>query len=289
MVVEERCRLCGVTAQLRESHVIPAFVIRWLKETSGTRYLATVANPNRRLQDLPRRRLLCPICERRVGDGETLFAQRLFHRYHSGNTSFPYDRWLATFAVSLAWRTAVVTGPEVLPRWPQYVDAMNEAIEAWAEFLLGVRQDTKPYRHNLFFNPEGMESTFLVPSKTPWYLLRAVDATVVMSPRGMAVYTRLPGMFFWSSVLPPDPGGWKRTKISRHGTLGVRDQRIEEPGVGEFILGRIQAVQDSMSEVSANKARSNAKSVLKDPVRTVRSLSTRAHLEEQRLSKGPKR
>ena len=32
-------RLCGETKELQESHILPGFVYRWLKETSATGYL----------------------------------------------------------------------------------------------------------------------------------------------------------------------------------------------------------------------------------------------------------
>src|SRR5437870_2270301 len=52
------CRLCGKEGGLRESHVIPVFVGRWIKDTSATgdmRYLV----PDRRAEDFQKVRLLC--------------------------------------------------------------------------------------------------------------------------------------------------------------------------------------------------------------------------------------
>src|SRR3546814_6050943 len=51
------CAFCDSDEPLRESHVLPAFVFRWLRGRSGTGHMRNTDNPNRRVQDglkLPR-------------------------------------------------------------------------------------------------------------------------------------------------------------------------------------------------------------------------------------------
>src|SRR4051794_40464467 len=43
-----QCRLCGRTAELQESHIIPKFVIRQLKNSSGGGMLRSGKDPNLR-------------------------------------------------------------------------------------------------------------------------------------------------------------------------------------------------------------------------------------------------
>jgi hypothetical protein len=45
------CRLCGEMKELQESHILPGFVYRWMKETSATGYLRFAQQPNLRVQD----------------------------------------------------------------------------------------------------------------------------------------------------------------------------------------------------------------------------------------------
>ena len=59
------CGLCGNLAELRDSHIVPAFVARWIKDTSATGFLRGFHQPNRRVQDFPTKRLLCEGCEQR--------------------------------------------------------------------------------------------------------------------------------------------------------------------------------------------------------------------------------
>jgi hypothetical protein len=50
-VPKGRCRLCGVESELQLSHVLPAFEIRWLRESSGSGHIRTAMSPNLRVQD----------------------------------------------------------------------------------------------------------------------------------------------------------------------------------------------------------------------------------------------
>jgi len=49
--MEGSCRLCSRARELQLSHIVPAFVYRWLKDLSGTGFLRFGKNPNRREQD----------------------------------------------------------------------------------------------------------------------------------------------------------------------------------------------------------------------------------------------
>jgi len=105
----EECKLCGNHAKLTESHVIPKFVINWLKQTSATGYIRQGINPNLRKQDLAKLKLLCAVCETRFSRWEKRFAEDIFIPYQTRRQqSFRYDQWLLLFVVSLAWRTVIV-------------------------------------------------------------------------------------------------------------------------------------------------------------------------------------
>ena len=61
------CRLCYCDAELQESHVIPAFVFRWLRETGPTPHMRISDEPNRRVQDGLKYPWLCRDCEQMLG------------------------------------------------------------------------------------------------------------------------------------------------------------------------------------------------------------------------------
>jgi hypothetical protein len=99
------CALCREKAELRQSHIVPAFVYRWLKETSVTGYLRAGQNPRRRVQDGLKRHLLCARCEARFSAWETAFATKIFHPYIADHKlTARYGDWMLKFCVSLSWR-----------------------------------------------------------------------------------------------------------------------------------------------------------------------------------------
>jgi hypothetical protein len=87
-VESEACALCRADAPLRDSHIVPAFVARWIKETSATGYLRSYMVPNRRAQDFETKKLLCHDCEQRFSAAEDQFARDLFRPYHEGRSRF---------------------------------------------------------------------------------------------------------------------------------------------------------------------------------------------------------
>src|SRR5262245_9124045 len=96
------CNLCLCDRQLRESHVIPKFVAKWLKDSSATGYLRQGIEPNLRKQDFSTAQLLCSDCENRFSRLENLFAETIFFPYlNDGKREFEYTDWLLKFSVSL--------------------------------------------------------------------------------------------------------------------------------------------------------------------------------------------
>jgi hypothetical protein len=57
------CAFCGEHKSLKDSHVLPAFVYRWLRTRSGTGHIRNTENPNRRVQDGLKFPWLCGDCE----------------------------------------------------------------------------------------------------------------------------------------------------------------------------------------------------------------------------------
>jgi hypothetical protein len=100
--------LCGWFAH-SNSHVIPAFVYRWLKETSATGYLRTAIKPNVRVQDGPRRYWFCRRCEDTMGRHERAFSDSLFPSIVSGAPApYPHGPWLSRFLASVVLRVAML-------------------------------------------------------------------------------------------------------------------------------------------------------------------------------------
>ena len=148
------CRLCGSQAELQVSHIVPAFVFRWLRETSATGHIRSGEAPNRRVQDGWKKRWLCGDCEALLAQSEKLFAERLFLPLAAGRPKrLQYGPWLLKFCSSLSWRTLSLMRDQDEPI--DYSDAdialLDEADTAWKDFLLGRTEDPGPFRQHIFF------------------------------------------------------------------------------------------------------------------------------------------
>jgi len=207
----------------------------------------------------------------------------VFIPFHNGGSRFQYESWLSYFAISLAWRCLVTAPPEELSDLPHHVEPLERVKVLWAELLLGHSSQIAPYRHNLLFTRAGINSRALLPEGVAWYMLRSVDMTPVCGDSEVAMFTKLPGMILWSSVTPPDPGGWRGTRIGTHGTLNARKQAIDDPAIGTWLIERAEmAVQQRTRLSGAQQARIEA-SIRRDPGRFKESASFQAFLEEQRI------
>ena len=276
------CRLCGNGTAIVGSHVMPAFVARWIKQTSATGFLRSFEAPNQRKQDFPTVPLLCPDCEQRFSASEKKFAELIFVPFHEGRTRFSYEDWLLYFAVSLAWRCLTASKREGLQDHPQHAAPVDLACDTWADFLLRRSDGVGPYRFNLFFTPFGGRSDARVPDGFNWYL-READMTPVYSKTRAAAYAKLPHMFFWTSIVPPDPGGWRGTRIAAHGTIRAKNQIMKDGVVGEFLMNRADVVFKRISDLSPMQKRRIEDAVRRNPDRAVSSQSFEAWLHDERL------
>ena len=99
------CRLCGGESELQESHVLPAFIYRWARDTSANGHMRSGEMPNRRIQDGHKRYWLCRACEELFSASETAFASKLFYPYtKDAIESVTYGPWLLHFCASVSWR-----------------------------------------------------------------------------------------------------------------------------------------------------------------------------------------
>jgi hypothetical protein len=168
---------------------------------------------------------------------------------------------------------------------PQHKPANEAAESEFRDYLLERCSAPTRYRHNLFFLTAGGQSGRELPEGMTSYFLRAVDATPVYGEKKAATFVKLPGMFFWTSVSPADPGGWRGTKIARHGTILAKNQEIEEAGVGDFLNDRIKKVTGMFDEALSKRQQDRiAESVHKNPERAASSRSLEALADDQRIA-----
>ncbi len=98
------CALCSKEDDLRISHIMPKFFIRWLKH-SGVGFIRESRNFNIRKTDGPKLLMLCSRCEGMFSKNEAFFANSIFFPIVENSLkSFQYDKRLAHFLISVLWR-----------------------------------------------------------------------------------------------------------------------------------------------------------------------------------------
>src|SRR5262249_55731966 len=135
------CRLCGETKELRESHILPGFVYRSMKESSATGYLRFGQQPNLRVQDGIKLHLLCGDCEQRFSQWQPPFPTRIFPLITQAPPPPSSGSCLFLFCASFWWRVRLFhkdeTPPTTIPA--ALLPSVERAELTWREFLLGSR------------------------------------------------------------------------------------------------------------------------------------------------------
>ena len=275
------CRLCGETRELQNSHIIPRFVIRWMKKSGPTPFLRKVADPDTRIQDY-HEKLLCGDCEQSFSKWETRFANQVFYPHVRGKKDvFEYDEWLYKFVLSVSWRLFVSEMAVWHEKEHSKNEVVNERLETWEEVLLGEKSISEdPSQHHIFFveeidlvksDPEGPEGFEL-------YMQRNLDGTSVYGKDQIHTYFKFPKILFFSTITPSDPGGFTDTRIEQGGVIGP-PQELGELW-GNFLFGRAEIFEQvSMSESEKEKVQER---ILEDPERFFESDYLEAQIAEMR-------
>ncbi|MBU8922941.1 MAG: hypothetical protein KOO63_14080 [Bacteroidales bacterium] len=258
--MQGECKLCRNNCDLQNSHIVPAFVYRWLKETSPTGHLRSSEQPNLRRQDGQKEYWLCSDCEGMFGEWENLFATEVFRPTAKSSTrNIPYREWMLKFAVSLTWRvlTYVSEFGDVNHLSAEQSKQADLAREEWALFLLGKVPHPGPYEQHMLLTDEiASHDGGELPTNINRYLLRSIDIDVVANPKEAIVYVGLPRVILIGFISVATRKKWKGTKLHvKKGTVGP--DRTEVPGeLFEYIVdkaGTMQAMQRNLSTKQKRK------------------------------------
>ena len=225
------CRLCDSDCDLQLSHILPAFVFQWKRETSGTGHIRSSVAPSRRVQDGEKRYWSCSSCEARLSKWEAAFATRLFHPCVAGGRGhFRYGPWLLLFCISVSWRVLHFYRDES-SRTDYPADvlvSMDNAETAWKEVLLTHKPQPGPFQQHL--PPVGLikGGAYGFPPNFNRYLRRSVDMHVCWRETTHLVYSKM-GPFVLVGFMREDhPAMWRGTKV--HATEGlIRPRRYDVP------------------------------------------------------------
>jgi hypothetical protein len=250
------CYLCQVEADLQNSHIIPAFVIRWLRESSGNGHIRLGVNPNQRIQDGVKRYWLCAQCEGRLNIFETTFATNLFYPYlEEPGRYFHYSSWLIHFCSSLSWRVLRFYLDEgQLKNWPaEALVHVNTAEQTWRELLLGKRPHPGAFQQHLLPLERLESATGELPPNINRYFMRAIDMDVCRKGKDYkAIYTyaKLGRFIILGFVHEPNPQDWHGTMVHVNKGIVSPKKYVLPRSFLEYLKGKAQRMADLLADVS---------------------------------------
>jgi hypothetical protein len=266
------CELCGKRANLLQSHVLPAFVFKWLKQAGHIRYAET---PNRRSQDGIKSDWLCRECEDLFNSFETPFASRIFHPYDFDRTiRVRYGEWMLKFCASVAWRSLLhlKQDQQVTQFNERQIALVDDALLTWSRYLRGEYKHTGSFELHLL--PFGLLSHTGGQKFSPninRYLTRAIDINAGSSNSICFTYSKLGPFAVFGFVQSDHPQQWKGTKVShRSGWFEPSDYTLPRQLMG-FLNERASRTSQAMGKISPTQQEKIAESIRANPNRFVQS------------------
>lgn len=247
------CHLCQQKAELKHSHILPAFVFRWLKESAGNGHIRHGMEPNKRIQDGLKRYWLCSSCEDLLNLSETAFATNLFHPYlEASGKQFNYTRWLLPFCVSLSWRVLKFYLDEThLNNWDsESLAHVVKAEKVWREFLLEERPHPGSYQQHILPLDQIASATGELAPNINRYLMRAVDMDICKGGKTIFTYTKLGRFIVLGFVHEPNPNNWRSTKVNANKGLVGPKKYILPRSFWDYLDQKARRMDELLNSVS---------------------------------------
>lgn len=245
------CHLCGTTSELKNSHIVPAFVFRWLRETSGNGHLRSSQTPNVRIQDGPKERWLCAACEANFNRSETAFATQIFHPYlkASGN-QLKYGSWLLHFCASVSWRTLHYhTLHNYTEEFPPHLEkAIQQAEATWKDFLLGNIPHPGKFRQHIVPVDRIESASGKLSPNINRYLMRAVQIDICQGGETLFTFTKLGRFLILGFINEPNLSNWTGSKVNANQGI-IEPRKYTMPAA---FAGYLNEKADAMSGVTGS-------------------------------------
>lgn len=236
-----------------QSHVLPAFVFRWLRERSGKGgHLRHTEKPNVRVQDGLKQPWLCGVCEGHFGQYEAAFATKVFHPWHSGDYRIPYRDWMLKFAVSVSWRVLkYARGRNPAASYSEEQERlMDEAEVRWRAFLNGeVPHPDKFEQHLLIFDFVKETSFDDLPKNFNRFMTGAVTLDIVGSDKSLMTFAKM-GRFMIFGIVQKGQNRWEGTKLHVRDGLLKPGKFVIPAGLNDLFRQKANIVSTAMAELS---------------------------------------
>lgn len=238
------CRLFEREENLQNSHIFPKFAINYTKNT-GSKYMRSFLEPNRRMQDGLKNYLLSWEAEQLFSKSENWFAKNIFRPYLSGKIELKYNHNLYYFSVSFLWRILISeleTTPNIKDKW--YYDILKKVNKEWRMFLINKTIPNTYNQINILFTDR---VDFHPPElkNVDFYMTRMMDGTIVSNPEQTScfVYAKFNKFIFWGIIRNyGDESNLNSVKINPKDGVLKLPQNLEYFPMNSFLYNRIKIV-----------------------------------------------
>lgn len=235
--------------------MLPAFVFRWMKESSATGFLRFGREPNRRVQDGEKRYWLCRDCETLLCQWETQFATQVFHPLIAdGGQRIRYGDWMLKYCVSVSWRvlSMFVEDGQLDHFSDRQRASVALALKKWSAFLLGDEPHPGTYeQHFLSLDSVASFTGGEMPANINRYLLRVVDLD--LGNGGAIVYSKFAKFILVGFIDIPYPKQWVGTKVHvREGHVGQGNVVLPK-GFRDFLFAKCRRYAEVKELISENQ------------------------------------
>ena len=299
--VTGECKLCGNFGELQNSHIIPAFVIRYIRETGlikggGLRFSD---QPNRVVQDGEKRHWLCKACEEEFSQDEQKFSERIFKPINTGHQpALVYGEELLRFCVSLSWRTLLryqeIECDETEQRPLSELDEKDQEVIAsaeteWRNYLNGEGQSSERFIHHICIVGEIDSSNTDLYVGINKYIRRGIHQDIIRGKTLATIYTKLPGVFVFGILRDEETRAWYKTEVQPSGGTLPWNEAVGLPNEFAPYLDRhakkYQELPDSLSERQRKRTDQKVdRDVERDPERMRKSSMFRAIEADEKLA-----
>ncbi|TGK92460.1 hypothetical protein EHQ30_13115 [Leptospira brenneri] len=266
---QEECKLCLKQKKLENSHIIPSFVINWLKKTSLTGHLRNPNDSNRRIQDGQKIKLLCRDCEAIFSTYESQFNRKIFMPYVNNHMdlsgeivkdgSLKYDTWNLKFIISLQWRIFSL-GMENFIRADNdpnpHTELIKKTNEHFRRYLNSETTNTGNNNTYILFlrninNYNNVKQLDLSP-KLNHYLIRSYDASFIYNNSQLFYFSKIGPIAFITSILPNKLVGYPDSRVKLKGAISVIQKWLNED-LNHFIFVKRPKQMDLLRKKTENQ------------------------------------
>lgn len=160
--------------------------------------------PNKRIQDGYKCKMLCKECETAISIYEKSFKNSVFDNIYkyTDSGSIKYDSNLLKFCVSLSWRTItyldITNGLSHLPK--NIMQHVNIAMTTWSDFLLNKKVHPEKYKQYIIIFDGIINSTGKLPNNINHYIFSSCDLDLCYSESDVFVYIKIFKMLIISPI-----------------------------------------------------------------------------------------